>query len=356
MKRAVSGISIALGILASACIPGRHLVKTSRITDTIGTPVELVYALPRTGFEVKVFYELVRRIRGPYAEYAEDFLGITRVISRNERWWQISDIQIQLFTEPDPNELYGIQSIQGHLDPAHFTRLSTRGLILDPEQSTWAEGTMQQPTMTDLVDPAWFTDLSVKRNRREETDTLYKTILTDSSFIRIPVLKKQIVAKTSEEKAEEAANFLLELRTRRFDFISGEYDMYPEGTALETAVRELNALEEEYLSLFIGKTVKDRYVRGFIVIPEVEGSTDLAWFSMAGGMMDRRTSEAERLQFRIQVEDKLPVPERPRKEENILFYRMPAPVNIQVNLGTEVRAVARSRVYQLGPVVPYRIQ
>lgn len=353
MKRAVFAISIVLGMWASSCIPGRPVVKTHRLSDTIGSTVDWVYGLPRTAFEVKVYYELVRKIKGPYAAYADKYLGITRVTDRNERWWQITDIHIRSFTEPDPSQIYGLQNIQGQFNPDPFTHLSRQGLILHPGEKIWAEAHMDQPALSDLVDPAWFTDLSVKRNLQEKTDTLYKTVLTDSSFIRIPVLKKQIVAKTTEEKAEEAANFLIKLRKRRFKLMSGQYEVYPEGTALETAVRELNALEEEYLSLFIGKTIKDSYVRSFIVVPVVEGTIDLAWFSLAGGMMDRRTSEAERLQFKIGVDDALPVSPRISPKENTLFYRMPVPTAVSVNLGSEVRAVARTQVYQLGPVIPY---
>ena len=75
-----------------------------------------------------------------------------------------------------------------------------------------------------------------------------------------------------EDKAREAAAFIYKIRKRRFKLISGQYDTHPESTALETAVRELNELEDNYLALFIGRYTTDTLTHRYQYIP-TSGST-----------------------------------------------------------------------------------
>ena len=50
--------------------------------------------------------------------------------------------------------------------------------------------------------------------------------------------------------------------------ISANYDIMPEGVAMEHALRELEELEREYLSLFIGKKYTDRETLSFYLTPD----------------------------------------------------------------------------------------
>ena len=61
---------------------------------------------------------------------------------------------------------------------------------------------------------------------------MYKTLVTDTSFVEVPVNRTITEQKSPAMKAEEAADFLLELRTRRFELLTGEYESYPQGEAM----------------------------------------------------------------------------------------------------------------------------
>ena len=76
-----------------------------------------------------------------------------------------------------------------------------------------------------------YVDLGVYPNYEERSETMYKTLVTDTSFVRVPVQRTVVEQKSFAMKAEEAADFLLELRARRFEMLTGEYEVYPDGVA-----------------------------------------------------------------------------------------------------------------------------
>jgi len=78
----------------------------------------------------------------------------------------------------------------------------------------------------------------------------------DSVFQKIPVFNKRITSKSLEQKAEEAANFILLIRNRKFNQISGFFEIETPSVDLPFMVSEMDKLEKEFLELFIGKTIK----------------------------------------------------------------------------------------------------
>jgi len=234
---------ISLIALLSSCGSTNMMQVTKLGSEPQEYIQRAISVLPQTVLSVKVEFEKETYIPGPYRLYTEKFLGLKDFIAEPGFSYRILNVDVQSFTEPDPEEFHSLNLIEGKMDWDQYLRLSKYGFILDPSSNESQELSMEESG--NFAETPFFTDMSVKRNLTEVTDTLYKTIISDSAYVRVPVLRKQREAKTIEQKAEEAANFIIKIRKRRFKLLAGQYDVFPEGRALAISVEELDKLEKE---------------------------------------------------------------------------------------------------------------
>lgn len=73
------------------------------------------------------------------------------------------------------------------------------------------------------------------------------------SFAKLLPDKIAMGEMTAEEAAEEAAERIFELRRTRLDLITGEFGEGVYGAGLESALREIDKLEHQLIELFFGK-------------------------------------------------------------------------------------------------------
>jgi len=201
-----------------------------------------------------------------------------------------------------------------------------------------------------------FTDLSIERNTAMSIDTFYKTILTDTSFIRVPVLKEQLIVKTIDEKAEEAADFILDLRYERFMMLTGN-----NATPVpDYAVKRLDEIEQEYLELFIGKSVREKYRYSFYFTPheeEVFENFEILEFSEKRGVTEGGSADSEVLSLEFRKMGKTEIlknplsPERLPVQANALYYRVPDVAEAEISLGGRTLLNERYPVCQYGEIL-----
>lgn len=89
-----------------------------------------------------------------------------------------------------------------------------------------------------------------------------------------------------EDNARAAADQIFKIRRSRMDLITGEAGENVFGAGLESALAELARLEEEYLSLFLGKQFDTPVTKRYRVIP-VQGKQNyiVSRFSETGGLL-----------------------------------------------------------------------
>jgi len=228
----------------------------------------LIYALPENVIKIKVSVEKTRTFAGPYAMYAEKYLGIRNVHLKDTINYRISGLNISRFAVPDPDNYYLVEAHER--SALRNISLDEHGIInsincavnnIPVESNT---GLLIKKEMNKTIK----TDLTIKSNFAEKKDTTYRTIKTDSSFYRVPVYKNVLTKKNQDEKAEEAAKLILELRESRVSLLTGENDKYPEGNTIATVVNELDILEEKYLKLFTGYSFSETDSFFFEFVPE----------------------------------------------------------------------------------------
>jgi len=234
-----------------------------------------IYSLPRSVVKIRVEINKTVKLQGPFYQYANQYLGIEDVILTDGVSYKISDIQMDSYSVPDPDHFYRIET-EGK-SVASFLSLDEKGIIMAVNKLTdQIRGQEETRVFLDMPDKDRldYGDLTLEENIGTQRDTIYKTVKTDSSFIRVPILKNQIGTKTIKNKAEEAAHFILKLRKRRFYLMTGKYGIIPEGVAMKEVLDELDNLEKDYLSFFIGRTYVEKEHYSFEYIPPSGATSD----------------------------------------------------------------------------------
>jgi len=316
---------------------------------------QYVYALPQTVLKVEVTLREVRSVPGPYWEYAEKYLGLKEVVKTKSSQWNIWDVTIGQHRELDPQHFYSLNVLEGELREGSLLPYLEQGIVLTGTETIdeSLKGNGLQSTSRDNF--VRYDDLGVSNNFEERTETMYKTIVTDTAFVEVPVQRTVVEQKSSATKAKEAADFLLELRTRRFEMLTGEYEVYPDGEAMGASITKLDQMEAAYLSLFTGKTITRVMKRTWFIVPETgseSSSYTLDHFSDLLGFVPAEMNEGEALEVLISPLGKtiriggyfsanyVPV--------NALLYRIPDLTELKVMLGEQALTTHRITIYQSG--------
>ncbi|HKK63015.1 MAG TPA: DUF4831 family protein, partial [Bacteroidales bacterium] len=319
-------------MIASCSTPNRFVV-----TNIGYEPAEIaesyIYNLPRTSIKVTLKFSHEVFVPGPYADYAQRLLGIKGVKKQREESYELLGAKVQGFIEPDPQMYYSVNTIEGSFEQGTLNRLIQNGLIIEP-------GFVFQNEIVQLSDAETpdllYTDVTMESNTELRTETIYKTIITDTSFVKVPVTTEQMEMKTLGKKAEEAAKLILEIRSDRYYVSAGLIDPFPDSFDMKTSLEGLKQLEEDYLSLFVGKTYNEEFVKEFYYTPSGKNGNEI--FEVGYFSSEKGLNAAEGREISVVLE---PVgksgsyrnlfPQVPEEQlENRIYYRIPELVDLFV--------------------------
>lgn len=183
---------------------------------------------PRTILAVDVTAERERTLCGPYARYAQKYLGVRAPLT-DKTTWTVRDAKIAL------------------LDGATYL----------------AAEAPAAPERTEVP-------------HAEGRD----------DFARLQPDKTDAAVLPLEEAARMAANTIYSLRKHRMELITGEAGENVFGGGLEAALREIARLEQSYLELFLGKRIVETRTQRYVVYPEADRRQYIVCrFSPADGLL-----------------------------------------------------------------------
>lgn len=358
IKNKLSGVLLLVLLLSGCQTQDKTAQTVSPIDKGAGLPTDaIIYSLPRTILMVDAVAEKVIKKKGPLSDYGKKYLGLEGGIKEDRTEWFLQIKNVTASEETDPDQYYMIRS--NGLVRSNFLKLTENGLVLftGSQKSDFIGKESREETEDE--DIAYFKDLSVKPNLVEKSDTVYSLLETDTGFVKVPHVQLKNRYKTLDEKAAEAAAFIIKIRKRRFKLLSGQYDVFPEGIALEYAVNEMTRLENEYLSLFIGKTITKQVHRTYTYLPKGEKdeiSDVLFRFSSVKGFLPEKDLTGSPVTISVKKLNS----ENPFKSMTVnsesedvsdLIYRIPVPC--QVEISDEVHSLGSTNlfIYQLGPLV-----
>ncbi|MFA5815445.1 MAG: DUF4831 family protein [Bacteroidales bacterium] len=328
----------------------------------------MYYSLPRTVFDIEVVVDKKITKPGPFAAYAERFLGLTSVPTRESVEYSIVEIRVNTHPEKDPGQMYRIET-EGKPFGARVS-LTADGLIRGINLPVNPEVAISQEAMQRLAEREFdfpqYPDLTLRKNTEPIPDTIYRLVRTDTSFVKIPLIRKVEDQKSLLNQAQEAAGVLMKLREGRFKLLNGDYayvendgTRLPEGTSLEVIVNELAVMEEGYVSLFAGRTQTERETMKFAYTPNGQGlleSFTLFSFSRGNGIEAPETSGADPVILLLSREDTNPMDQIQWAEDSKsskipgLAFRMPEKIRVEIKRAGELAFAREFLVAQYGRI------
>ncbi len=189
----------------------KQSLKIERMGLSRNAQGELQYSIPSTRIVVDVTVKTETVKKGPYARFAQNYLGI------------IAPLSDKVISEITGVKIYGCDADE----------------VVSPLASL-------PQTETNAV--------SLTRSEDE--------------FLRVLPDRLSSSEGSAEFKAQDAANTIYSIRKHRMELITGDAGENVFGAGLKAALDELDRLENEYLSLFLGKTVVKTETFRYVITPE----------------------------------------------------------------------------------------
>lgn len=195
-----------------------------------------------------------------------------------------------------------------------------------------------------------------ERNLYQRIDTIKRNITIDTTVIRRNILQSAWVDRNPEQKARAAADMIHKIRESRFNLISG-FQEVNFGSGLPYMDQQLQTLEEEYLSLFLGKEVRSIVEHTVYYYPDKEskGIQPLARFTEKEGIIEGNV-KGEQIQIVIEplnltsrLADDHKNTGRSRLNNN-MYYRVPDMADISILFRGKNMARERFGIGQLGVI------
>ena len=248
---------------------------------------ELTAAYPYTVVKVGVVVEKETIRKGPYARFAQKYLGAIAPLN----------------------------------DKDVYTVLSAQISYSDPN-------TTAKPDR--IAAPVRFS--------REEVD-----------FPEVSVDRLSVTDRPLEDMARDAANMIYSIRKRRFELITGELGENVFGEGMKAALQELDRMESEYTALFFGKESKTVEIRSFEIIPESDKTNYIVCrFSPSAGVVPESDLSATPIVLSLAPDKSVqPLPVA-KGAKTVDYYRVADFVQCTVTGPAGELAKARLPIYQFG--------
>lgn len=322
-------------------------VSAERKEDPKGV---LSYCLPSTVITLEVEAVQEKFYAGPYAKYAEKYLGM-KVRQKDETTYQLTQIRMVPFVEADPAKRYTLYSEKGIVD-ASFLKLSSAGLVSFADAAVGGETQWRFPTRTS----GDFSGKGISSNLTSEASVLYKNDRKESAYNKVSVQQNMIVAKSVEKRAAETADMILDIRKQRLQIVTGDTDATYSGEAMAAAIDELTRLENDYITLFTGYSETQTQKMNFEVIPDParESQRYIAFrLSDTAGLVPADNLSGKPVVMEFIPQSIAPVEEPSEKVSKKLpavyaYYRIPTICTVKLTEGIDILLQSRIPVYQLG--------
>lgn len=323
---------------------------------TLETPNTVIYALPQTVLKVDVVAEKTIMKKGPFADYAQKYLGISDVVTSDGVEWKLKSIELNGVGEVDPEQYHKVTASVDY-EPS-LIALTPEGLIrgFNLRKSSFYNVEKEVVELTTDEIKMEYGKFSINPIIKYREDTTYKVVETDTAFIKVPILEKQALTKSLEEKAEEAAHQIFKLRKRRFKILTSNFEVLPpDGKAYEVLVKELAKLEEDYISMFVGKKVSVQKSYQFSYAPK-KGENGGVIFRMSPQMgpvgVNDLGGRPVRVDFKnLGITNELAIlPTAGVNPQTLISYRIPGMADVSISNGKSILLKKRMPIAQFGKI------
>ena len=157
---------------------------------------------------------------------------------------------------------------------------------------------------------------------------------------------------TIEDAAAQAAQAIFTLRKKRMELITGDAGENVFGGGLQDALKALEAQEQAYLELFLGKKVTTVYTERFIVPMTGAESYTIAKLSSSAGLEAATSANGTEIKLTVKGSGIVPklksIPEIDPKDKTAIMVRLADNATCAVSVGDKMVGSAILPVFELG--------
>lgn len=305
----------------------------------------LSYALPKTDliFEVTARQEVFHA--GPYACFAQKYLGVS-ARQKDETTFEITGINLTGAVEADQTARYSVSLPDKLVD--RYLQLSAQGLIAETGKS-FADGASWRFPVSSRGS---FESKGIPANLTLESSTLQGA--------KGAVSRSATVEKSLERKAQEVADMIFKIRENRYKILVGDTDATYSGEAMKATMEELDKLEKDYTTLFLGYSEYNSHSAVFEVIPSADNARQMYVafrISDTEGLVSPDNMSGKPVYLQLTVESIASAADNRngQKPKYVIYYRIPAICKATLSDGVNNLLQIRVPVYQLGTLNTYPI-
>lgn len=339
---------LILSLLASLSLDAQFVTTFAKnVPDTQEDGV--FYYLPRNVIRLEFTIEETDYYIGPYAEFASRLLGTTDYIKENKSEFSIQSVDIQVVSDIDPNAVYCIALDEKSKEPLPNITLNNDGILLAfGYDNVSFDEFLTRNSFNDNYLNAQKQDVSFIEILDNEVE------LDDDDDDEEGSAHKKI---TKEDKAKTALEKISKIRESYLDLVSGVQEV-SFGNTLPYMIENVKSIENEYVSLFKGKTVKSTYKKVIYYAPEenqVNASVLIAKLSNTDGIVDVG-GKGEAIKIQFESRNTLANISQNGNDANKtgqlnkIFYRIPAVSDVKILVGNKVFAEKSLTISQFGMI------
>ncbi len=326
MKR-INRILLVLAVLiAGMGTATAQYVTTHAKTAMPGQQKGLYYALPRTVLQLDFVIEESQLLRGPYSDYA-GYVGADEYIVEDGVEYTLLSVNMTPCAEPDPNATFFIAVNSKKGDGMQFA-LTSKGIL----QGVGADiqPVTEETTRHEFAQP------------QANPSNVFKYQYGST--------------RNREQMARSAAEMIAKIRDEKIKLMTGFQETAFQLDTYRQMYADLDEMEHDYLSLFVGKRINRSYVKTVYVTPNkdvplqsiAKFSTEEGFSAGTGGDGDLITVQTLSLQTTGSINGPSQSAVESLSIENKLFYRIPETARVKVSMGSEVLLETRETIAQYG--------
>ena len=290
--------------------------KVLKMSATKSTDFGVTYFLPKTMLTVRAGYNKITQKAGPYARYAERYLGVKEqsVVSEDQVYYKLNNISVMSKGIVDKDASYMVEFKAKTTSP--FVYLTEDGLICT------INADYEQDSDNKKVEPAQYAS---------ETSSIPAHSVYTEEYLNAGSVTKM---------AEVAAKQIYKLRESRTDLLTGNADNAPrDGEGMKIVLANLEAQEKALTELFTGTTTTESLSSDFDIEPTSNVDKEVLFrFSRYAGIVDKDDLSGSPVYINIKNQESIDTqeiidPKRKAKESQSIMYNIPGKAEVEVFYG-----------------------
>lgn len=315
MKNLLALLLITIATFPSTAQSGINFFKKA-------TSEGISYHLPKTVLDITVSAECITHIPGEFSRYADRFLRITDAIEKENRYWELTDVNLTTYGVPDHNKTFTVKVANNN---ASNMVINNDGILES-------------------------INCRVPQKSVEETSVVKKTRVDARQYMTEEILQATSTAKMAELTAKE----IYAIRESKIAITRGTADNMPkDGLSMQLVLDELETQEKALTELFTGyiDTVKYTCNIKFTPAPDSDITKEVLFrFSRKIGIVDKDNLAGKPIYYDFKNEliaTERPQETMPTKREGV-FYNLPGRALTRIYTSGKVYFEATLPIAQLG--------